>query len=490
MSLKEEPESEAKRNQSESPEFTSTIHKHTDLSEETSVHEHKNKRANSERAHSPAPSYMSLKSDWSMDLPTNFKSGEAFPLGLSESKKGICELPTLKDDHVEITHLSKEPSDEHKNIRVKSERAASPAPSYMSLRTDWSKDLPTNFKDFRLDTRVRSERAASPTLSLLSDLSVEPPANYRAEDAFSLDSRLLTSHHFRCPVCKSMLKDPVSISCGHNYCRGCINEFWDNCAGDYVCPQCGNPSETRPVLNTNAALAEVVKSLQQAGFSPALPPQSYAGLEDVACDFCTEQRLKAVKCCSTCGVSFCETHVRPHYTIPALQKHTLSDVTGDIKTKPSQEHQNTDSSFSSTVNEQQDQTDKTQHEEIGSILNSVLNTCTSETEVSKDDTTVSGLALLCSKQQDDSGHTKGLSKLNENDKKNYDYEDHENDYEDYTENDLDAWNDEVEPEEYDHFDAEGYDDTDDYYGDNYADEREIDDYNDTVDYGDYYDDYD
>jgi len=156
-----------------------------------------------------------------------------------------------------------------------------------------------------------------------------------------------------------MLKDPVSTSCGHNYCRGCINEFWDNCAGDYVCPQCENTSETRPVLNTNAALAEVVKSLHH-DFSPALPPQSYAGLEDVACDFCTEQhKLKAVKCCLTCDVFLCETHVKPHYTIAALQKHTLSDVTGDMKTRPEQ-HQNTDNSFSSTVSGQQDQTDKTQ----------------------------------------------------------------------------------------------------------------------------------
>ncbi len=172
----------------------------------------------------------------------------------------------------------------------------------------------------------------------------------------SVTSRLLTEHHLRCLLCKSMLKDPVSIPCGHNYCRGCINEFWVICAGDHVCPQCGNTLETRPVLNTNAALAEVVKSLHHAGFSPALLPQSYAGPEDVACDFCTEQhKLKSVKCCLTCVMFLCETHIKPHYTVAALQKHTLSDVTGDMKTRPEQ-HQNT---VSSTVSGQQDQTDNT-----------------------------------------------------------------------------------------------------------------------------------
>ncbi len=122
----------------------------------------------------------------------------------------------------------------------------------------------------------------------------------------------------------------------------------------------------------------------------------------------------------------------------------------------------------------------------------MLNTCTSETEVSKDETNVSSLALLCSKQQDDSGHQKSLSKLNENDKKKeiYNGEDHEHYYVDYSENDFGADNCEVEPEEYDHFDVEG-DYLDDHAdGDNYDYEGGIiDDYNDIPDCGYYYDDY-
>ncbi|XP_050974128.1 E3 ubiquitin/ISG15 ligase TRIM25 [Labeo rohita] len=291
---------------------------------------------------------------------------------------------------------------------------------------------------------------------------MDPPTNFRAAETFPLDPRLLTEHHLRCPLCKSMLKDPVSIPCGHNYCRGCINEFWDNCAGDYVCPQCGNPSETRPVLNTNAALAEVVRNLQQAGFSPALPPQPYARPEDVACDFCTERRLKAVKCCSTCGVSLCETHVKQHYTIPALQKHTLLDVTGDMKTRPSQQHQNTDSSFSSTVSGQQHQTDKTQdiikEMAVRSFFETVLNTAKVQTRPkrpaktfrpkTKDNEDVRSLARMCSTlQQEVSGLKKNLSRLKakkrrqketyHDDKKDYGEEDDDEEEEDYEEEDDD-----------------------------------------------------
>ena len=52
---------------------------------------------------------------------------------------------------------------------------------------------------------------------------------------------------------------------------------------------------------------------------------------DVSCDICSE--VQAVKFCQTCSVSYCETHIRQHYTIPKLQKHTLLDVTGDLVQK-------------------------------------------------------------------------------------------------------------------------------------------------------------
>ncbi|XP_071205661.1 verrucotoxin subunit beta-like [Salvelinus alpinus] len=126
------------------------------------------------------------------------------------------------------------------------------------------------------------------------------------------------------------MRDPVSIPCGHSYCRECISTHWaqPGHAGNYVCPQCNKRFRTKPVLYTNAALAKVLQELQQVGFSPALPALSYAGPVDVACDICSGQKRRAVKSCLTCTVSYCELHVRQHYTIPALRRHTLADVIG------------------------------------------------------------------------------------------------------------------------------------------------------------------
>ncbi|CAB1327024.1 unnamed protein product, partial [Coregonus sp. 'balchen'] len=60
------------------------------------------------------------------------------------------------------------------------------------------------------------------------------------------------------------------------------------------------------------------------------------GPGEVHCDICSE--VKAVKFCLTCTQSYCETHVRKHYTVPKLQRHTLVEVTGDLQERLCQEH--------------------------------------------------------------------------------------------------------------------------------------------------------
>ncbi|XP_030613045.1 NACHT, LRR and PYD domains-containing protein 3-like [Archocentrus centrarchus] len=55
-----------------------------------------------------------------------------------------------------------------------------------------------------------------------------------------------------CASCQDVLKDPVSTSCGHWFCRQCISSYWDQSAssGDSSCPQCGKRPRTRAGVQT------------------------------------------------------------------------------------------------------------------------------------------------------------------------------------------------------------------------------------------------
>ncbi|KAL4009547.1 hypothetical protein ACER0C_003399 [Sarotherodon galilaeus] len=54
------------------------------------------------------------------------------------------------------------------------------------------------------------------------------------------------------PQAPDVLKDPVSTSCGHWFCRQCISSYWNQSAssGDSSCPQCGERSRSRAGLQT------------------------------------------------------------------------------------------------------------------------------------------------------------------------------------------------------------------------------------------------
>ncbi|XP_024235308.1 E3 ubiquitin/ISG15 ligase TRIM25 [Oncorhynchus tshawytscha] len=143
-----------------------------------------------------------------------------------------------------------------------------------------------------------------------------------------------------CSICLDLLKDPVAIPCGHNYCMDCIKGCWDqdDLKGVYSCPQCRQTFTPRPVLNRNPLLTEFVENLKKTGIQAVPPALCFGGPGDVECDVCTLKKLKAVKSCLVCLASYCETHLQHHYESPAFKTHKLVKASTQLQEKICSHH--------------------------------------------------------------------------------------------------------------------------------------------------------
>ncbi|XP_035414726.1 E3 ubiquitin-protein ligase TRIM47 [Cygnus atratus] len=186
---------------------------------------------------------------------------------------------------------------------------------------------------------------------------------------------------FGCPICLDILKDPVTVPCGHNFCQGCLGKLRGRtgppdgggggaAAGGAAaarCPLCQEPFPAALRLRKNRALCEVLPLLGAAGPatspveagpsppgagsppltapSPLMAPgaeeerpergeekeekkeeeeDEEEGEQGVLCDVCPEgARAAAARSCLVCLASFCGAHLEPHRRAPAFRSHRL-----------------------------------------------------------------------------------------------------------------------------------------------------------------------
>ncbi|CAJ1078158.1 LOW QUALITY PROTEIN: E3 ubiquitin-protein ligase TRIM21-like [Xyrichtys novacula] len=79
----------------------------------------------------------------------------------------------------------------------------------------------------------------------------------------SAASCLLTEDQLLCSICLDVFTDPVTIPCGHNFCKSCISENWDVIV-PYQCPNCKEVFFRRPELKINTFISEIAAQFRQS----------------------------------------------------------------------------------------------------------------------------------------------------------------------------------------------------------------------------------
>ncbi|XP_071778700.2 E3 ubiquitin-protein ligase TRIM21-like isoform X4 [Centroberyx gerrardi] len=155
----------------------------------------------------------------------------------------------------------------------------------------------------------------------------------------SAASCLLSEEQFLCSICLDVFTDPVSIPCGHNFCKNCITQHWD-VSVQCQCPMCKEVFKRRPKLRVNTFISEMAAQFRKSAQMKAssCPDQRRAKPGEVPCDVCTGTKLKALKSCLVCLASYCETHLEPHQRIKSMKKHKLIDPVENLEGRMCKEH--------------------------------------------------------------------------------------------------------------------------------------------------------
>ncbi|KAM7391181.1 hypothetical protein PAMP_021889 [Pampus punctatissimus] len=132
-----------------------------------------------------------------------------------------------------------------------------------------------------------------------------------------------------CHICSETFRDPVSLSCRHNFCSSCLQQFWEQ-SGNKNCPICKRKSsKDDPGVNfALKELSDLFVGRQKAGSSETEEEKL-----DVVCDkhpevpywFCEDEQ-RAV--CPVCEFSLHQNHkvVPVEQAVSDLKEQLKSDL--------------------------------------------------------------------------------------------------------------------------------------------------------------------
>lgn len=138
--------------------------------------------------------------------------------------------------------------------------------------------------------------------------------------------------HLICSICLSPFKNPVTTDCGHTFCQNCL--YCNFQYNDRMCPLCKQPQ--RKAANVNIVLKNIIEQISKAAKNAENEYRGEPG--EVACDVCTEWKLKAEKSCLVCLASYCSTHIQNHFSTARLRSHKLVPPVKDLDERACLQH--------------------------------------------------------------------------------------------------------------------------------------------------------
>ncbi|KAM4892728.1 E3 ubiquitin-protein ligase Midline-1-like isoform 1-T2 [Sylvia borin] len=136
-----------------------------------------------------------------------------------------------------------------------------------------------------------------------------------------------------CPICLGLYREPVSLSCGHNFCRQCIEEVLGaqqkNSRGPSTCPICRAHLGPTAELQNNFKLGSILEAFQATTSKGQQAGRESLEREEtgvVLCEHCLDGSQPAVKTCLVCEASLCQAHLSKHNAKGFHQEHVLVEV--------------------------------------------------------------------------------------------------------------------------------------------------------------------
>ncbi|XP_073538579.1 E3 ubiquitin/ISG15 ligase TRIM25-like [Phyllobates terribilis] len=129
-----------------------------------------------------------------------------------------------------------------------------------------------------------------------------------------------------CSICLNIYTDPITLKCGHNFCRECIESVLDTqkVSEAYTCPECRAEFQERPVLQRNTTLCNIAEHFLNQGEH-----------EEVFCTYCIHTNVVASKTCLMCEASLCDLHLAVHSKSP---EHVLIQPTKSFRNRKCSVH--------------------------------------------------------------------------------------------------------------------------------------------------------